>query len=241
MRLLIPILLLGCNSSGSVVVDKVFDTGNIDVDDTDDSDTPDTDDSDNSNPGDPEDTDPNNTDPEDTDNPQDPDDTDDTDDTQDTDDTNNTPSEATDWSGNSEWSAYSYISKPGCDEDFFYEYGTFYPDNAGESWYSGCPECNQIYANYAYYGQTPYPPCEVFELYPMYRGIDYIDTTGDGQTNQVDIYYWPTGDPSNPELLGTATPATLDDGTAAWNFSYTLDIQGSDPDLDTYFVFYNWY
>ena len=59
----------------------------------------------------------------------------------------------------------------------------------------------------------------------MYRGVDYIDTTGDGQTNEVDIYYWPTADPNNPQLLGTAVPVTLDDGTDAWNFSYTLDIQ----------------
>ena len=230
MRMLIPIVLLGCNA-GVAVSEKVT---NEDLDIVDlDSGQPDTEENipDTGAPSDTEDT---NTDTTDTEN------TTDTNDTEET-DTPELPTEANDWQNNIEWSGYSLISQQGCQESSFYEYGVIYPNNPQESWYDGCPQCNHIYANYAYYGNQPYSPCGIDALAPMYRGIDYIDTTGDGETNEVDIYHWPTGNPYEPELLGTGTPAVLDDGTPCLYFTYTIDTWGSDPNIETYFVFYNWY
>ena len=237
MRLLIPLFLLGCNSSGTAIVKSITETTEAESDDTDTENDDTGDISDSGETADPD----NDTGATDTQDTQDTQDTDDTDDTEDSQEPVDTDPEPTDWQNNAEWSAYSTIQRSGCNESEFYEYGTIYPNNPQEDWYDGCPSCNHIYVNYAYFYQQPYAPCGIGALIPMYRGVDYIDNDGDNQTDQVDIYYWPTGNPADPQLLGTAQETVLDDGTPAWNFSYTLDVQGSDPDISTSFVFYNWY
>ena len=204
------IALIGCNSTGSVVLDKdgnfVEDTGAVDVDDT----------------GDAEDTDESDTEDTEDSDTNDTDDTQDTEDTQDTDDTeepveipadNNNPNVYPNY-----WEGTRVLSYDGCSETIT-EYGTEVSEDFS-NWMSVC-NCDEIY-----YVQVNTQSACGFPVTPaFYRAVKYNGF-------EMDILYYPGPDNSSPYEPSLLATATITEDGETWSYEYALQSNDGTINLD---------